>query len=210
MYSGVPCYLIGGGPSLRGFDFSVLKNKLTVAVNLAFRYAPFATMFFTEDLRFIERYGSELGGFGGEKVWHCLRGIDPAKGIKACVGLNIIRETRDDKFWAKDLSSLSFSSCSGVGAINLAEILGCRPIYLLGFDARTEGPMLGNFHDDYPEDWQVNRNNALTFKSDMEHWVAENCKAPIVNLINPAFESAIDCWPKKSFHQHFCASCATK
>ena len=40
-----PCFLIGGGPSLQGFDFAQLEGKgRIIAVNRSFHYVPFADM----------------------------------------------------------------------------------------------------------------------------------------------------------------------
>ena len=36
-----PCYIIGGGWSLKGFDISILKNKNIIAINNAFKLADF-------------------------------------------------------------------------------------------------------------------------------------------------------------------------
>jgi hypothetical protein len=198
------CAIIGGGPSLKGVDFSrIPKQHKIIAINAGFLYAPQADICFSEDVRFIERFGLELQKFPGEVVWHCLKGIDPERGLKACPKIKIIRELRDDKFWSSDLSSLSFSSNSGVGAINLAEILGASHLFLLGFDCRHEGLTLQNFHSDYPQEWQVTSMNAISWKSDFEYWVAPNCTVPIANVINPLCESALECWPKLPFKHFF-------
>lgn len=42
-------YIIGGGPSLRGFDFQTLKNKDTIAVNVAAYDVPNPTYCITAD-----------------------------------------------------------------------------------------------------------------------------------------------------------------
>lgn len=203
--SGQSATIIGGGPSLKGFDFNRLKGKSNIiAINRAFHYVPFADACFSEDVRFIEEYGADLNRFSGRVIWHCLRGLDHERGFKACTKVTTIRELRDDKYWSKDLSSLSFSSNSAIGAINLAEILGCHTIYLLGIDCRSDGPVLENFHTDYPQGWQVGAMNAYSWKSDFEHWVAPNCKADVVNVINPAYESAVECWTKITLDE-FCS-----
>jgi hypothetical protein len=189
--------IVGGGPSLKGFNFSSLASRQNIIViNAAFRYVPFADACFSEDIRFIEQFKNGLLLFKGQVIWHCLRGTDPERGLKAVPGMAIVRETRDDKYWSKDLHSLSFSSNSVVGAINLAEILGCDPIYLLGVDCRAEGSVMTNFHHEYPQGWEVGAIQAINWKSDFENWVAPNCKAKIVNVINPACESTLECWPK--------------
>jgi hypothetical protein len=129
--------------------------------------------------------------------------LDHERGIKACPKIITIRELRDDKYWSMDLNSLSFSSNSAIGAINLAEILGCHTIYLLGIDCRADGPVLENFHADYPQGWQVGAMNAYSWLSDFRFWVKQNCRAEIVNVINPSYESAVDCWEKITIDE-FC------
>lgn len=197
-WQGYECAIVGGGPSLKNFDFSKIPSRLKIiAVNAAFKFCPQADLCFSEDVRFIEKFGAQLfQNFKGTTLWHCLRGIDPERGLKACTTVRIIRELRDDKYWSDNLGSLSFSSNSVVGAINLAEILGVTKIYLLGVDCRAEGPVLENFHGEYPQDWQVTALNAYSWKSDFEYWVAPNVRVPVVNVVNPAYESAVECWPK--------------
>jgi len=202
--SGQSATIVGGGPSLRGFDLSRLFGKRNIiCINAAFRHVSFADAVFSEDIRFIERFGNELQLFQGKVIWHCLKGVDPERGLKACPKITTILERRDDKYWSTSLDSLSFSSNSVVGAINLAEILGCHTIYILGVDCRAEGLMVENFHSDYPQEWQVGAMQALNWKSDFEHWVAPNCKANVVNVINPSYESTLECWPKMSL-EAFC------
>lgn len=189
--------IIGGGPSLKGFDFSrIPKHHKIIAINAAFKYAPQADFVFSEDLRFIERFGSELLMAKPKVVWHCLRGINPERGVKACRNIIIIKEVRDDKYRSRDLTSLSYSSNSAVGAINLCDILAFDHIYLLGIDCRSDGLFMQNFHNEYPEDWLSTSMNASSWKSDLENWVAPNCRIPITNVINPAYESTVECWPK--------------
>lgn len=201
--SGQSATIVGGGPSLRGFDLSRLFGKRNIiAVNAAFRFVPFADAVFSEDLRFIERFGNELQLFQGKVIWHCLKGIDPERGLKVCPNIITLRERRDDKYWSTSFDSLSFSSNSVVGAINLAEILGCNPIYILGVDCRAEGLMIENFHSAYPQEWSVGAMQALNWKSDFENWVAPNCKAKVVNVINPAYESALECWEKMTLEDY--------
>jgi hypothetical protein len=202
--SGQSATIIGGGPSLRGFNFDQLKGKSNIiAINAAAFYAPFADAMFTEDVRFVEEFPFRLNAFQGHVIWHCLKGIDPERGRKVIPKLSIIRELRDDKYWSTDLDSLSFSSNSAVGAINLAEILGCSPIYLLGIDCRAEGPVMTNFHTGvYPQGWEVGAIQEYNWRSDFEHWVYPNCKSEVINVINPAFESTLECWPKITLDEY--------
>lgn len=205
MWDGQSVSLIGGGPSLRNFDFTrIPEDHNIIVINAAYQFIPDADIFFTEDYRFIEKFGESLHQtFNGIKVWHCLKGMKRDKGLLHCPSLTVIHEGRDDKFWSDNLSTLSFSSNSAVGAINLAEILGAKKLYLLGIDCRAEGPCMTNFHDCYPQGWEVGAIQEYNWRSDFENWVFPNCKIPeVINVVNPAFESTIQCWPKMPLSEY--------
>ena len=56
MWKGRRCFVVGGGPSLQGFDFNVLKGELVIALNAGFIINP--TLSFIFDLR---RQGRDAG-----------------------------------------------------------------------------------------------------------------------------------------------------
>ena len=207
------CYIIGGGASLKGFDFSRLKNKKNkIAINRAWKDVYDADIWFSEDHRVItDLWGADpmFQAFKGLKVLHALSPQCADEALAVDPTLTVIRRKREDKYWSRHFrDGLSMSSCSGVGAINIAYLLGAEPIYLLGFDCRTDGNYVQNYHDDYKQkgwDWMVGGNKADDFKSDMELWVAIHTRdRKIINLVNPALESAIECWPKEFLNWGLC------
>ena len=211
-WSKQPCYIVGGGASLKGFDFSRLAGKPNrIVINRAWKDIYDAEIWFSEDHRVVtELWGKDpaFQAFKGLKVLHALAPNCAKEALEVDPTLTIIPRVRQDKYWSTSIKhGLSMSSCSGVGAINLAWILGCNPIYLLGFDCRTDGNYLQNYHDDYRQmgwDWMTGGNKADDFKSDMELWVAHHtADRRIVNLINPKLPSAVECWPTKTFDEAF-------
>jgi len=40
IWKGRRCFIVGGGTSLKGFDFSQLRGELVIAVNRAMEYVP--------------------------------------------------------------------------------------------------------------------------------------------------------------------------
>lgn len=57
-------YIVGGGTSLNKFDFSILADKDTIAVNKAITYVPSPNFFITMDYTFChKRHGLDLKGF---------------------------------------------------------------------------------------------------------------------------------------------------
>jgi len=195
---GTPLYIVGGGESLRLFDWSLLQGREKVLViNRAFLNVPDASFWFSEDLRVVELYGRtpEWRRFGGKKIFHALKPSFATQAMEIDPAITPIIRTREDKFWSRRFrEGLSISSNSGVGAINLAWLLGADPIYLLGFDC-----VVGNFHDDYvkagfDEAGPIHMNS---YKSDFEHWVAPHVRdRRIINLVDQDRMSALECWPR--------------
>jgi len=215
LWEGASVAVVGGGPSLAGFDFTKLKNctlagapAKVIAINGAIKACPFADLWFTEDLRVVELYykTSAWRAFDGLKVLHALSPSFAAKALDMDPSLTIISRKRQDKFWSRTLADgLSLSSNSGVGAINLAQILGAVWIYLLGFDCKVSNTGGANFHDDYRKAHWDETGNAqfASFKSDFEHWVEPHARSmKVINLTPIDDPSAIECWPRwdlKSF-----------
>lgn len=202
-WQGGSAILIGGGPSLRGFDWSRFANRPhVIAINRAVIDCPTAEVFFTEDERVVKKYAAELSAFQGEKFIQCEEVY--VEGCLAAVpDLHVLRRTRKDKFWAHSLAEgLSYSSNSAIGAANLAEILGAETLYLFGIDCRSESRLITNYHDDYKErdGWAVNSDQLASFKSDWEHWVKPHAAMKIWNVINPAFPSALKCFPSITYN----------
>lgn len=201
-WSGVPCYVVGGGPSLKGFDWSLLAHKRRiVAINRAIKDVPWADVWFTEDLRVVQLFSKDTkwNDFSGVKVFHALDPSFVGPALECDPELFVIKCERKGKYWSQSLAEgLSYSSNSGVGAINLACILGMEPIYLLGFDCRSTNGIEQNYHNDYERAGfdRTGQHQYHSFKSDFEHWVAPHVPNKVVNLINPQFPSAISCWPK--------------
>jgi hypothetical protein len=148
-WRGERAFLIGGGPSLEGFDFERLRGKgRVIAINRAFEFAPFADVLFFMDNRFYLRYhGKDL--ISNEK-WNAFPGVR--------VFLNLSGRKYDDVYSVRKLGKTGLSNSiragiyhgnnSGVGAINLAYALGASPIYLLGYDCKFNGKK-SHFHSGY-------------------------------------------------------------
>lgn len=209
-WTGQPAYLVGGGPSLKNFDWRLLWDKPNViVVNAAMANLPEADMFFTEDIRFIERFHAEpwYRAFVGQKVFHALDPQYEAQAFELDPGMCILRKhggdwTRNDKYWSKSFKDgLSYSSNSMIGAMNIADIMGAEPIYLLGVDCNPIGRENANFHSLYPNDWRSFDMQLESFKSDFQWWAAPNLRHRKVVNLNPT--SAVTVWERMSPEEHF-------
>jgi hypothetical protein len=141
-WAGQRCFLIGGGPSLLGFDFEKLRGERTIAVNRSFEAVPFADILFSMDNIFYQHvkkaaFGQALRtaylNFKGLRVW--LDTTNYPYGpevfyIRAFLTYNYPPTIRGGIFSGTN---------SGYGALMLAVALKARPIYLLGYDMKHAG-----------------------------------------------------------------------
>jgi hypothetical protein len=146
-WAGQPCFLIGGGPSLIGFDFERLRGKgRVIAINRAFEYAPWADILFFMDNKFYRlcHEGERQllwNGFKGHKVFLDLMG----RSYEDCYHIRSLGRIGLSRSLAQ---GLYHGNNSGVGALNLALVLRARPIYLLGYDMTYSGNR-SHFHSGY-------------------------------------------------------------
>lgn len=149
MNNGKDIYIVGGGPSLKKFNFERLKNKTTIATNMAIFDVPEADYFITVDYTFLKKMGSLTGKFLSNKS---------SKFFIVNLANNYLKESNgnitDNRFnWVYDLSlfdiiiksrqacgfGFSFNDFrsgtnSGYCAIQLAILMGYTRIHLLGID----------------------------------------------------------------------------
>jgi len=188
------CFIIGGGPSLEGFDFSRLDGAgRIIAINRAFEYAPFADVVFFMDQRFYKMVHDGAFGPEAKKKWDEFRGYR--------VFLNIMGRRYDDVYSVRSLGRVGLSNSlakgiyhgnnSGVGAVGLAVCLGANPIYLLGFDFKFKNGK-SHFHPGYRP--SAGEGVFRSFVRDFERMARfiVRTRFRVVNL-NP--DSALRCFP---------------
>ena len=157
-WKGNPCVVIGGGPSLEEFNWSLLKGWLTIGVNRVYEWHD-PDIIYSMDKRFFkwtvieEKYGKQAKekflNSKALKVWRWTPGR---------VFPSYIHIVKDFKNYSKAYYAVSPSlklgighgNNSGYGAMNIAVCLGANPIYLLGFDMK-ESDGKRHFHDGHPK-----------------------------------------------------------
>jgi hypothetical protein len=133
-------YLIGGGPSLKEFNWELLRGKRIIAINRAFQVLPWADVLYWTDAQFYKWYRREIDEFKGMKV-SCRPLEVPAKDIKILQGVrNQGLDMRPEY--------ICDGNNSGYGALNLAVKLGAKRIYLLGYDMHSSLKAT-HWHDGY-------------------------------------------------------------
>lgn len=156
-WKGQRCFVIGGGPSLQGFDFNRLESERVIAINRAYLDCPFADlMFFMDKNRFYKWVMEGKMGDAAKKAFVNF------KGLKVFIYMN--HEIPDVLYVPRAgragiptslQDGIHHGTNSGYGALQIAILLGANPIYLLGFDFYHEidekGKEVANYHGSYPE-----------------------------------------------------------
>jgi uncharacterized Rossmann fold enzyme len=141
IYLGETIYIVGGGPSLKGFDFERLKGKIVIAVNKALYHVPFAQVLYWSDQRFYEWYGEDVDKYNGIKV------TNKPQPKRADI-INLVDTGKDGL--ELEAHAIRHGGNSGYAAINVAYHLGARKIVLLGFDMQNGKGGESHFHEGYP------------------------------------------------------------
>jgi len=123
-------YIVGGGPSLYGYDWNLLKEKNIIGINRAFEVVPWADFIYFTDYKFFIEYQHK----GLLDVDSILATVDDR--IRHTNVMNFINSGVNGIDTSKDC--LRVGKNSGHAAINLAVHLGAKRIVLLGFDMCTE------------------------------------------------------------------------
>jgi hypothetical protein len=134
------CHIIGGGPSLAGFDWNSLSGNFCIAINDAFKVLPRAqvVMFSVHD--WLEKNRRALMDHAGLK-FSCTKTPSYDKLPPRCVELHLVSQygltmTRGE------IHGIN----TGHMALNLAVQWGFREIWLYGFDMRRE-KLTTHWHD---------------------------------------------------------------
>lgn len=197
-WRGERCFIIGGGPSLIGFDFNRLEGMgKIIAVNRAFIEAPFADICFFMDGSRSSFYGLTTSNrltpdsaqrwaeFKGYKVYLNLVGrkLRDVYSIRSIGRNGISNSIRKGLFHGNN---------SGTGALGLAMCLGANPIYLLGIDGKFENGK-SHYHDGYLTNRQPEKNYrgfAIEF-----HKLAKLIRKTRFKVINLNPNSAVRSFP---------------
>ena len=165
----IDCFVIGSGPSLTGFDFSVLpKDVPRIGANKGAWIADCQTLV-TLDRHFPRKCRSEIEVFDGEIIIATSK--DEPRLIEKAT---YVRRERGDGF-SREGALRGYDS--GFASLNLAWQRGYKRIGLLGFDFKWDGRKT-HFHDGYQDQ---NRKTPQM----LERWaLAFDRVAHLVNCVN--------------------------
>lgn len=131
-------FIIGGGPSLKTFDWSLLKRELTIGCNTAFVLG--------EDI-------CKICYFGDIKWWHEFKEKLGHFTHPVFTSVPHLRSSKVPWLWyiprrnyGLHTNAVGWNSNTGASAINLALILGAKNVYLLGMDLGLDKHGNPNWH----------------------------------------------------------------
>lgn len=184
-------FIIGGGPSLRNFNWDLLVPFPTIGCNMAFSLGEsVCKMCVFGDIKWFDKFNKPLQNFKRPVLTNNpylhTRNIDWLCSTK-----------RMNKGLSKDPSLLGWNGHTGSVAINAALIMGAKRIMLLGFDMvldRKAGP---NWHK---EILSVPNEQCYQRFLDGFHYICRDLSLfPGVSIINLNPDSKLERFPKMSF-----------
>ena len=186
-WTGETCFILGCGPSLRGFDARVLRGRgRVIAVNDSFRLAPWADVLYACDLRWWQTRQA-----GVRDLWAGRRMVTLENEID---GVLRLRNSGEDGL-ETDPGALRTGKNSGYQAIGLAYHFGASRIVLLGFDMRLGRH--GELHWNERSDGQTPQGFAGTLALMLPKF--ETLRKPLatagVQVVNATPGSALRVWP---------------
>ena len=140
-------YVVGGGPSLRSFDFEKLRGRKILAVNDSAFAIPFASALFSIDARWIHNRRDEINNFPGHIFLACDEG---QRNVRIQRKARWLRRVRDQVGFSPYYDAVHMGGGnSGFAAINMALHLGARRIVLMGFDFSADRDRRTHWHGGY-------------------------------------------------------------
>jgi len=208
MWEGRRCFVVGGGKSLEGFDWELLKGELVIGINRSYETFPPSIMFGMDSRYFnwidkelmYRSEGSKLPTAEDKIQARIIKQkymdlrcpiVYMRDGTERIPRNTIVLQANKEKLTEKFSEGILHGGNSGLGALNIALNLGANPIYMLGFDLHSkQGEKQEHFHSGYPQrqDSAVYKQFVTNFNKYSE---SAKARADIVNL-NP--ESSLKCF----------------
>lgn len=196
-WKGETCFILAGGPSLRGFDAEPLRGHgFVIAINDSWRLCPWADVFYFCDAAWWDdQIIRNRVSMDGTISFHEL--MDSGFWVTGSVAFPTHPRVRQllltgQKGMEADPRGLKHGSNSGYQAINLAYHFGVSRIVLLGYDMRVSES--GTHWHDEPRpqafDLVLSRTMLPLFQ-----YLIEPLKQANVKVINATPNSALSCWP---------------
>ncbi len=153
-WAGRPCVLLGGGPSL-----SLVMDRLDefppetmfAGANQSWRIDPAPSLVYAIDKQVLELAEGKFSERWEELAHRQIRVTNRGNaGAGEWAGSCWLEQISANEWGTSLATGIVAANNTGLGLLNIVDILRADPMILLGYDAVSEGRNL-NWHDDYPE-----------------------------------------------------------
>jgi hypothetical protein len=195
-------YIVGGGPSLKGFDFTRLKGRgVVVGANRAVLDIP-CDMGVSVDQRFIlwlDRR-TQLREFSERSPFYICPPSSQASICQSALPCAHILKASNEFVWDETVVHRT-GGTSGYCALDVVACRGAKRVVLLGFDYQPSRPVTGqpaqyHYHDGYP--WVNGAENGWHQWARNFGPMNRRLEERDIQVINASPDSKISCFPKMS------------
>jgi hypothetical protein len=196
-WRGETCFILGGGPSLRGFDAECLRGRRVIVVNNSYLLAPWADVLYFCDLSWWRQPWKR-----GETKTHREKVAEMFSGRVISLGTGVndvlrLRNSGQRGLETADPAAIRHGTNSGYQAMNVAYHFGAKRIVLLGYDLHVGGGAHwheGHWHTKPVEQFA----RELTRMVKYFELLVEPLKVAGVEVLNATPGSALKCWQQCS------------
>lgn len=186
-WQGQDVFVIGGGASLKSFDWNLLKPELTIGCNTAFMLGhEICKACIIGDDKCFDKFKKELAQYEGA-VFTNAPGLlnSPIPWLW----------TIPRKHAGLYTDAVCWNGNTGASAINLALLLGAKRVLLLGFDMKLSGQGEHNWHNR-----RLDKTGAEVYDRFLSNYPSMAAdlpkKFPGCEIVNIAKDSALGVFPK--------------
>lgn len=186
-------FILGGGPSLNGTNFDLIKDGHIIAVNNAYQLGDWVDVVWFGDARWYDWHREQLKSFDG-LICHC------ANSVRSPVRLKRLQRGKSTGIERRP-HSVAWNRSSGASAINLAYHLGAKTVVLLGFDMKRKivnGKPKNNWHEDHKT---VTGNNPYPRFLSVFPMIKKDAEALGLEIINCTPNSELKIFPMMSLEE---------
>lgn len=180
--------IIGGGTSLRGFNWELLKPYNVIGCNSAFRLGvEICKVCVFGDAKFYDKFSAQLSQFAGIVVTNC-----PHDRAHREPWIRFLKRRPRGLF--DDGVHLGWNGNTGALAINLALCMGAKRVFLLGYDMTPDEEHKPNWHD-----YQIEKLNPVVYEKFLNGFDCISAQLgkvfPGREVYNVTTESNLTCFP---------------
>ena len=208
MWQGQDVFVIGGGPSLKSFNWNRLVGRVTIGCNDAYLLGEqVVALSVFGDIRWYNLHKERLAQFKNPKVtcnYRC-QGEPEILTLKRD-SIMVSEEVRGVQFRSRvfglssDPEKVCWNSNTGAVAVNIALLAGAKRVILLGFDMKLSEEGQPNWHPNPLNSGKAQR-YLIFMKAFDQIAIEQPVKFPEAAILNAGPDSALSSFPRVSLDE---------